>query len=532
MQQQQDTLKRRWCWQRRPGLTVLAGVLLLVLGWLAIDLLRDWWDERCLNEYLLQLEQREPDWRNRTFGRPWAGKHQSAFDILKAWQKSTESDNAAWMVYRETYFNGLGHDPLLPAVLFTAEQAAFLQWMVRQFQPFYAQASLLDNDEIFPLWFDASLSTVKMDTQAFRVFNETYCLHEFIELQFFDALQRNDPTTAVTALARLFRERRRKQWPEPLHHNNTHPGFVERLLNLTEPGDSDLKLIQDMLQRYLDEAPEQFRQLGAEYRRLTRAVDELSRTEVSDRDIIHGRLNWIVPRESMLRQAWLKPVMLWYGKTRAKQLYRRTAFLSLKLHQLADRVEELARHPEPQRWGVWKEFATKYHFPLTAKDYLKGTRPDTSVLPEVLEALVARGMTVINLMEKLAMHRIALALIIAERYRRSTGKLPTSWEELVPAYLSAPMMDPYTGQPLKIQRQDDKIIIYSLGATGVEDAVKRWNTLNHWQFGWNQARELDGLMGLQLYVPAKRRQSPANGSQESNEAINKWKEYEEKKSGK
>ena len=52
-------------------------------------------------------------------------------------------------------------------------------------------------------------------------------------------------------------------------------------------------------------------------------------------------------------------------------------------------------------------------------------------------------------------------------YRRETGELPASLEELVPAYLAAVPVDPFDGKPMKVDRE--RGIVYSVGRDGVDD---------------------------------------------------------------
>jgi hypothetical protein len=58
--------------------------------------------------------------------------------------------------------------------------------------------------------------------------------------------------------------------------------------------------------------------------------------------------------------------------------------------------------------------------------------------------------------------RCLIAAVAAERYRRRHGQLPENLEQLVPEFLSAVPLDPQDGQPLRFQRLDDLVVIYSL----------------------------------------------------------------------
>jgi hypothetical protein len=93
------------------------------------------------------------------------------------------------------------------------------------------------------------------------------------------------------------------------------------------------------------------------------------------------------------------------------------------------------------------------------------------------------------------------AALAAERFRRDKGRWPTSLDELVAARLlvSVPR-DPFDGQPLRLRRLADGLVIYSVGADGADDggAVRiDPNTMG-----------LPKDFGVQLWDSACRRQPP------------------------
>ncbi len=57
--------------------------------------------------------------------------------------------------------------------------------------------------------------------------------------------------------------------------------------------------------------------------------------------------------------------------------------------------------------------------------------------------------------------RCLIAALAAERYRRAHGRFPDTLEQLVPDFLAAVPLDPQDGQPLRYQRRDDRVVIYS-----------------------------------------------------------------------
>jgi hypothetical protein len=61
------------------------------------------------------------------------------------------------------------------------------------------------------------------------------------------------------------------------------------------------------------------------------------------------------------------------------------------------------------------------------------------------------------------------AALACERYRLSQGKWPSSLDALVPVYLPAIPVDPFSGKPLLYRLLPDGVVIYSVGANGVDD---------------------------------------------------------------
>lgn len=61
------------------------------------------------------------------------------------------------------------------------------------------------------------------------------------------------------------------------------------------------------------------------------------------------------------------------------------------------------------------------------------------------------------------------AAVACERYRLAQGKWPVLLDALVPAYLPAVPLDPFSGQPLLYRLLPDGVVIYSVGDNGVDD---------------------------------------------------------------
>ncbi len=63
----------------------------------------------------------------------------------------------------------------------------------------------------------------------------------------------------------------------------------------------------------------------------------------------------------------------------------------------------------------------------------------------------------------------ARAALAAERYRMAHGDWPASLDALVPDYLDAVPLDLFDGQPLRMRRTEEGVVIYSIGEDNVDD---------------------------------------------------------------
>ena len=69
--------------------------------------------------------------------------------------------------------------------------------------------------------------------------------------------------------------------------------------------------------------------------------------------------------------------------------------------------------------------------------------------------------------------RCSIAMTAAERYRLSKGKWSESLDALKEAgFLNQIPIDVYDGQPLRLKRLDDGLVIYSVGPDGQDDGGK------------------------------------------------------------
>ena len=93
------------------------------------------------------------------------------------------------------------------------------------------------------------------------------------------------------------------------------------------------------------------------------------------------------------------------------------------------------------------------------------TRPyDSHMAATTLESVVRSAA------ETLARTRASAAAVAVARYRLAHGgTLPGSLQALIPEYLTAPLVDPYTGKELKYVHDGESYKVYSLGVNRTDD---------------------------------------------------------------
>jgi hypothetical protein len=102
-----------------------------------------------------------------------------------------------------------------------------------------------------------------------------------------------------------------------------------------------------------------------------------------------------------------------------------------------------------------------------------------------------------------ALLRSTIVALAAERYRRAHGRWPASLDALVPDFLPQVLRDPYDGQPLRMRRLDNGIVIYSIGPDGEDNG----GTINRSKSYRYSAEEKGYDMGIRLWEVPKRAQA-------------------------
>jgi hypothetical protein len=147
-------------------------------------------------------------------------------------------------------------------------------------------------------------------------------------------------------------------------------------------------------------------------------------------------------------------------------------------NQLAVEIEwmneivAIARRPPVERQPLWKAWEAEV-------DQVRHSRFGyaTATLPLLLTPAIRATASALSRYQ--AELGSAAILLAAERHRRKTGAWPASIAEIDPAILSDPPLDPYTGEPFRMERVEGQVIVHSIGPNlkderGAYDP-KRWN---------------------------------------------------------
>ena len=127
---------------------------------------------------------------------------------------------------------------------------------------------------------------------------------------------------------------------------------------------------------------------------------------------------------------------------------------------------------------------------------------DKSAAPSELEKLTAL------ILRTRSFTRCAAAACAAERFRLEQGRLPDHWQDVVPHYLAAIPVDPFTGQPMLLHRLENGLVIYSIGVDGKDDQGDVLPTI---------MKGMNKDLGMRLWDVPLRRQPPLPVPVESKE---------------
>ncbi len=134
-----------------------------------------------------------------------------------------------------------------------------------------------------------------------------------------------------------------------------------------------------------------------------------------------------------------------------------------------DEAMEIAKQPWPQKIDTVRSFADTH--PANHLERLHPSLLDSLTRPYGVDhASRVMGSYIEPIAETLARARASIGLIAVARYKRDhSGQLPESLQQLVPQYLSAPPIDPYTGTGFHYWQKCGGYKVYSVGINRKDD---------------------------------------------------------------
>jgi hypothetical protein len=510
------------------ALLIIAGCVAVWFGW-------DYWqaiqDERALKEYLAELDQREPNWRERVYGKEATAEQAESRRKLNVLAKALPTSNPAWIPYREGLYQGMYNDPAHPAARLPEEQVAFLNWARGYWKPFREKLEVVDT--LMPL--NRNLlrdeSYEKMIAPLQQGISNLWLVNEPIELETIYHINKNDPQEALKWLRRSLHLQLIRHKLTNLHQLDSIPFFVERLLDLSEPNQESLTLLQRDLEaacQLLETEP--YLQFGSECRLQEKTIREIVRGELKYPQLDRiGAFHYLIPNDSTWNAPWLQFARTHYLQFLVRNMYHRPDHVALKVHHLADHIEDLAKLPQDQRWPKWKDFADASGL-STVADYFHADQmkpPKTESIPDGVYYLNPyTSAEIVALLNREIQMKTALIAVAAERYRLDHGRFPKSWSELVPSYLVQEIIDPFTRMPLIIKNHDKGIVIYSIGRDGKDEGGENLSWLHYWHYGAQRFDWTKTNIGTRVYLPQFRRDAPIQLDESQKKELNKWKEFE------
>ena len=118
-----------------------------------------------------------------------------------------------------------------------------------------------------------------------------------------------------------------------------------------------------------------------------------------------------------------------------------------------NRAEQIAALPAEQQQAAFQRFDDESRSLPSATRMLV-----PAILRVATDCLISR-----------ARLRSASAALACERHRLARGTWPSALEELVPRFLGALPVDPFDGKPLRFRRENDHVVVYSVGEDRRDD---------------------------------------------------------------
>jgi hypothetical protein len=128
-----------------------------------------------------------------------------------------------------------------------------------------------------------------------------------------------------------------------------------------------------------------------------------------------------------------------------------------------NRSVDIARQPDCEQASLWAQ--------NEADRKSRSTKPRMiGILADLLAP--AHGMAGLAFLRVKALLRVGRVMVAVERFRLAHGRWPEVIDALVPRFLEAVPIDPFTGRELILKKLGDGVVIYSLGADQMDNDGK------------------------------------------------------------
>jgi hypothetical protein len=246
--------------------------------------------------------------------------------------------------------------------------------------------------------------------------------------------------------------------------------LLQRILAQGEPSDGALNAIRTQFEeesqvRLLEPS------LRCERAQFHRVFENLESGEITlggaDHDAVNPSL--LTSTVDKLEHHWVQPIVL---KSHAQFL------------QAATDDHEVSRLPEEQRSAA----------AALQKSRIQGLTPLGRLYLIPLERLVEADL------RSMALLRCSVVALRAEQYRRKTGHWPAALSDLAADFPNGLPTDPFDGNPMRLKRLPDGLVIYSVGRDRTDDGGVLYRP---------DSKEVPGQgndIGIRLWDVDKRRQ--------------------------
>lgn len=510
-------VKKRGSYRRLLVMTALV-IFGSLASWMIWGAVRDWADARELEAYFAELEKREPDWRDRVYGKALTPAQLDDHQKWNELQQVLSTNTAAWDPYRLGLYQGMRQDSTRPAADIPAEQKEYLKAAHQHWEPVLRKFATMEKWPDYYRCVDRNATYEQMVSQFSGQYRSmAFLVNEGVEVEVMYQIMMNDPEKAFQWFTKC------KQ--PTFGQLYAIPGLVERWLNLTQPEAKTLLHMQKQLEQYA-RWPETkgFSEFGSELRLLEKSIRELAHGDLTTTQInSQGDELELIPRDSAWKTSLLSSLRPYYLKYRIGSIFHRPNQLILRLHQLADRMEELNKLDPTIRWSSWKKFAEGQSILIDLDLLYKRTSLTTysDAIPEGLFRLRARyaHVQIRALFETEAQLKTTVAAVAAERFRLDHGRFPKDWAELVPSYVAKPILDPFTGKPLMMKLNEKGIVLYSVGKDAKDEGGENLSHNHYWNYGGKGWDTKNTNLGTRVYLPELRRGPAFSLTKEQQEAL-------------